>query len=66
MTEFERGIACAIRTQPGRHGVLPPGAQQLLREAATKGSHGSPERKAAVDRANAEIRTRWPGLFRDD
>ena len=64
MTEFERGVRAAVRYQPGLHHALPPGAQQMLREAAAVGSYLSTERTAAIARAQREIRERWPELFR--
>jgi hypothetical protein len=66
LTEFERGLACAAKFQPGLHAVLPAGARQLLREAAAVGSYGSSERAAAINKASAEIRKRWPECFRVD
>ena len=65
MTEFERGVRAAVRYQPGLHHALPPGAQQLLREAAAVGSYLSTERHAAIAKAQREIRERWPELFRE-
>ena len=66
MTEFERGVRAAVRYQPGLHHALPPGAQQMLREAAAVGSYLSTERHAAIAKAQREIRARWPELFKAD
>ena len=66
MSDFERGMFAVARARPGLHAVLPESAQQMLRAAATVGTHLSRERAEAVTLATRRIRTQWPAWFREE